>query len=51
MNLNFLSTEIYSVSKRKRLPMLHTMHHGRCNWTTILVLLLMDIGFMSMVMN
>jgi hypothetical protein len=25
-------------------PLLHTMHHGRCNWTTILVLSVMDIS-------
>lgn len=44
INLNFLAIEIYSVSKHKRLPVLHTMHLGTCNWTTILVLSLMGLG-------
>lgn len=44
INLNFLSTEIYSVNKYKILPMLHTMHHGRFNWKTVYVLSFMDIG-------
>jgi hypothetical protein len=44
INLNFLSTDIYSLCKYKRFPVLHTIHHGRFNWKTILVLSLMDIG-------